>query len=505
MARHTHHGGVHRGLRQALAGRRRTLAVALGLALAFALGTPLYLRHRTFVEAWLVGRVDAAGRPRYTPPYPEDDPTDADLAVALGRHVPTWTVGLARARRAGDPRLAEVGWRPLRSALAPDRNLSSLFAQAHRDLLRDPEGRLPRLDWFLWAVNHYLDGRAPWRLEGTMVSTEDGPVLRLRTYRVDYDSGAAPRLRYLTRVDRIRGREARLGHTTRQAGGAMVLLHRTFVFTVDVVWPALDPALDARRPARQRPWLTGVRQEVQALLSQEDYAALALSAPDRQTLLEMERQIRERPGCEAPPNLRVPALGLPATRRAALREAFHAAGPAPEEEAACSALSLDEVMLLLSASERLRGMRARLRPALEALAAVVARTVAVHELRHALDFEEGNACPGCPEAVTGVVRDEVSAYLASLAFEGVGYLALLQACALPEDRRVAGGALAAVLDAILPLGCAGPTRYDLYDFAQRWQTHLFGERPAPVLPADLPERVAVLPPDPEPEEDHDAP
>jgi hypothetical protein len=131
---------------------------------------------------------------------------------------------------------------------------------------------------------------------------------------------------------------------------------------------------------------------------------------------------------------------------------------------------------------------------------VVARSVAAHELRHAADGDDHDAidCPGCPEGFDGLARAEVSAYLAAMATPGLGYLALFQACSTPAGNGVQGAAREAVLDAVIPYGCEGPTLHGLYQLAGEIEAELFGDRDRVEVP-ELPDRVPLLP-RPEPDE-----
>src|SRR5690606_6247896 len=97
-----------------------------------------------------------------------------------------------------------------------------------------------------------------------------------------------------------------------------------------------------------------------------------------------------------------------------------------------------------------------------------------------------------PPELEGLARAEVSAYVAAFSTEGLGYLALFQACATPRGDGVHGAALSALLDVILPFGCAGPRLYGLYELAERIEAYLFGKRGDVHVPP-LPPRVPLLP------------
>ena len=94
-------------------------------------------------------------------------------------------------------------------------------------------------------------------------------------------------------------------------------------------------------------------------------------------------------------------------------------------------------------------------------------------------------------------KDELSAYLASFATPGVGYVALLQACSLEppgEDVSTAphAQALAIAFDAVLPEGCQGTIPDDLYTRAADAQHRFFGTRAGATMPDGYPARVTLL-------------
>jgi len=150
---------------------------------------------------------------------------------------------------------------------------------------------------------------------------------------------------------------------------------------------------------------------------------------------------------------------------------------------------------MIGASERL-AHTPELAPAVEELTTWVARAVATHELRHVADGSVPS-CPGCPTSMQPGTRAELSAYLASMATPGVGYLSLMQACHVgagveSPHRR----ALLYLERQILPDGCDGPPPSDLYARAAQLERRLFGPRAPVVLPANFPQRLDLLEPSP---------
>lgn len=478
-------------LRRLTADRRRALRrLALMLVASLVLAVSWAQHHRR-VRAFVNGEIDLEGRPRYEPPHAVDRQAleGIDFDRVHAELIPAWTIALGRATSPSRQRYADRVFTELQSEVAPDPNLAELLRGTHRALTDDPIEHAHRLDYFLWAYNHYLDTQGiPWRLEASLALTTDRAIFRTLSYEVlaDQRDPHGRRLRLLRRGDRTNTREGWLGHSGGE-NGALVLMERVLHFAARHVWPGLHPALDGRRPEAERAWLGYVREEIRAQLEPVHYALLEESAADQQALIEVQAAVAARAECGSrfslPP---MPYNGLSMRWQARLLHALERGQLYPE----CPEITLAEAAQLVGASERLASTPGLL-DALEHLAMVVARAVAVHELQHVADGEVP-ACPGCPDELVGVARAEVSAYLSAFSTEGLGYLSLLQACATPRGPGVHGAALTAVLEVLLPYGCEGPTLHGLYPFAEQIERHLFGARPDVALPR-LPPRVAILP------------
>ncbi len=479
-------------VRRITADRRRAAKRLVAATLLFACVAILWSAHKHRVRALANGEIDLSGTPRYEPPHPVDRHAlgRIDFERVHGELVPAWTIALGRATTDSRRREADRAFEALAHELSPDQNLSALIASANRALRDDPIEHARRLDYVLWAYNHYLDqNEVPWRVEASLSLSGRRTVFRALSYEIlaDGRTPSGDRLRLLRRADRTNLVEGWLGHAPHEGEGALVIMGRVLHFTVRHVWPALHPALDERRPPAERPWLADVREEVRAALDSRTYALLSESAVDQQALIEVAESIEARHACGSRLRFDVPYNGLSERSRTALSRALARS----REDTECPEVTLDEAARVVGASERL-GSTNGLEDAVERLAMLVARSVAVHELQHVVDGAEP-ACPGCPAELHGLARAEVSAYLSALSHENLGYLALLQACATPRSDSIAGAALQAVIDALLPYGCEGPTLPDLYAWAELLEQRLFGERASIELPSDLPPRVTLLP------------
>lgn len=477
--------------------RRRALAYGIAAAAASAIFALVWPELGRDVRAYTRGETTIDGEPRYEPAHPMGSYATGqiDFDRVHRQLIPAWTVGLGIASTASTPywgERADERFQELAFELEPDPNLSDLMASTHQILRHGTLDQVQRIDYSLWAYNRYLDDAGvPWRLEASLSSRGVRPVLHTRNYQIlaDARTGDDLRLRLLRRADRMNNIEGWMGRTGQHGDGAMVLMRRVLHFSVRHVWPGLHAALDERRPAAERSWVPWVRQEIQAALDEETYRLLSETAEDQQALIEVAAAIEAREACGS--RFRVYSLpynGLTPRSIQALRHALARSDGNTE----CPEVLVDEAARIVGASERL-ATTPGLSHAIERLAMVVARSVAAHELRHAADGDDNDAipCPGCPDGLDGLARAEVSAYLSAMSTTGLGYLALFQACATPSGLGVQGAAKDAVIEALLPFGCEGPTLWGLYRLASELEAQLFGERQLVEVP-EIPDRVELL-------------
>lgn len=469
------------------------------LAVLVLLGVLLETRGAA-IDAFLRGEIDLHGEPVYIPRHAirPSQLARIDLERLHARVVPDWLVRQSFADTPAGRRRAEYAYRDLLQAIAPDPNLDGIWRELHDRISADPIANAHRIDYLLWAHDDYMDRiGAPYRIEPSMFirhRTESGGRLALiaRTYRVlsDLETEGGARVRVLSRIDRTGQIETWLGHTEREQEGAFVVADRVLHFAVRHVWPALDPALDARLPDEERGLARGVRREVRDAIDPYFREILEETAADQQALMEAAASIEARHTCGSTFRIfGLPYRGLSLHSRAMLRLALLAS-----QDAACPDVTLDEAVQLVSASERLR-QTDDLEPALEALVALVSESIAAHELRHVVDGpSEDLDCPGCAEGTPPLVRAELSGYLASFGTPGVGYLAALAACSNPErELGVDAFAIAHATFGAMPEGCLGQAPDDLYARARAAEQRYFGARAQIELPRAFPIALAVLP------------
>ncbi|HEV8321140.1 MAG TPA: hypothetical protein VG389_05955 [Myxococcota bacterium] len=487
---------------QALLRRRRVVA-ASGLLLVLVAVGVCGVRGKA-LAAWLRGEADLTGRPRFEPPHPTDPAAlaEIDLGRVHADLLPGWVEAVAAADSPASRAREARAFEALLDEAGVDPNLAALLRELRARVTSSPVANWDRIAWLMWAWNDYLDRHAlPWRIEGGVRPEGSRGVFYAKTYRAMDEvkvavGGGAYRTRFVERTDWTNVVEAYLGESSRDEGGALVVVDRVRDFAVERVWPLLDPNDDPYRAPVDRAFAAAVRAEAEAALPEASLAVLRETAPAHWTVREAIAAIHMRHECgsdlvvEVVPWKGLPAEGRALLRRTAVRDA--------RRGGACPDVTPDEARALSTASEELERARG-LEAALGGLVAWLARGVAVHETRHAADERAaaaslwdgalgggGPACSGCDAALDGATRGELSAYLASFATVGTGYASLFQACEMEGTDGPHGLALAAVEARLLPGGCAGAPPADLYAQAGVLDEALFA-RAAPVsFPAGYP-------------------
>ncbi len=470
------------------------LAVGVVSALAFLAMNP----HR--VRPYLDGELDWRGARVFHPPFGHRaQPLSLDHVHEV--LLPRWVI--ARNERRGDRReerasVADRAYQELRYALGVDPNLVWWADEMNDALTEDPIGNASRIDYLLFAYNDYLDrAEVPWRIEASMLRRpRRAPVFATRSYHVLYDlrTEREERLRLLRRADLTNIVESYLGHSTGRKDGALVMMDRVTDFAVRHVWPAMHAGLDDRLPVGERTLARFVRREASVALSPALREVLHETAVDQLALIEVASSIHARHSlCGSSFSVfGLPWSGLSPSDRRSLIDALDRS-----RDKECEEVTLGEAARMIGASERLSDTP-RLADAVEELVTWVARAVAMHELRHVRDGDDELACEDCPADLTSEARGELSAYLASFRAPDVGYVALMQACALEVDNaamQLLGPheqALAFALAHLVPNGCTGAPPGDLYDRAAELSEQTFGAREGIHLPEGYPRRIALL-------------
>lgn len=339
--------------------------------------------------------------------------------------LPRWMIRLAAAR-AGEYEnhraRATMGEIARRAASFPE-----VRAAAHDVLWLDAAEPLPWSPWravpALHRWNAALDraGLAI-HLDATIETDPGGPVLAVNVYRVSFEGAVLVgprkvRARLLQRIDRTNLVESWLGVVSEGHDSARVVLDRVRDASLDVLWPLLDPA---RRDAPAR----ALQREVRRALLPEHAEALADTAFVRATVLRVAGEINARRRCGSPLTMpRVPWRGFgPEGCRVLLDAAV------PPGVEMCPRVTTPEALALAEATVALAGTP-HLEAALAALVGHLARSVVVHEARHAADRAAGEPpCRACPARLNAAARSELRAYLASLADPVTGHAALRQVC-----------------------------------------------------------------------------
>lgn len=455
-----------------------------------------------------------------------DEPTDFDrqlTAVTVPKHAAPWAPSFATKRSV----LEAIDFEYVHARLLPDwvislqhdpytvgrdresRRFSELVTEAGRDpnlasLLHELRDRATSgVTLHAAQISHLLDGwnaymqdaGLPWYVAYDVLKTARGGRLYTRSYRIHADvsaqvAGLPQHLRVLVRVDDTNVGELFFGQTTVEERRAVVVSDRITEFALDRLWPMMDPAGDGRLEGMERAFAPALRREAAMSLSSASLSALRRGAETRRGLQQRLDEIGRRDAC----GKGIEVENLPWNGLTPKGQSIVARAAAHNAKAGCSLVTEEDAELLIGASNDLAN-DAGLHAALGQLAAWLAQAVSVHEVRHLADSApgtEGSDCEHCPSGMTERGKAEVSAYVASIASPGVGYLSLYQACGVDiPAMHDSGGALDFVLGVLMPNGCdAGPGE-DLYAQARLLDWVLFKRVERIELPEAFPDQLPL--------------
>ncbi len=433
----------------------------------------------------------------WSPSYALDPAVVAsiDFEVVHARLLPEWVISLQHDPYALGRDREQRRFEALTSEAGKDANLSSLLRRLRDRATVGVSVHALEITYLLNGWNDYMQQAGlPWHVAHDLVETARGGRMYARCYRVHADvqvpvSGAEHNVRVLSRVDGTNVGELFFGQTSVEERRAMVVSDRVAEFALERLWPMMDAGSAQRLSGMDRAFAPSLRREARNVLAPATLETLERGASLRLQLLDRLADIATRKACGRGIEVEnMPWDGLSARGRAIVaRAADH------NERKRCGRLTQEDANFLLSASDALSKDQT-LRGALGQLAAWLARAVAVHEVRHLADGVHAGdlSCEGCPPAVSFRTKAEVSAYVASLATDGVGYLALYQACGVdlpaPHDS---GGALRFVLGVVAPEGCDAVPPANLYAQARLLDWILFKRVQRIEMPETFPREVAL--------------
>ena len=408
-------------------------------------------------------------------------------AWVISLHHDPYTLGQAREHRRFEALIGEAG---------KDPNLELLLRELRDRATSGVTSNASEITYLLDGWNGYMgEAELPWYVAYDLVKTARGGRMYTRSYRVHREvtarvSGQPQHVHLLARVDSTNVGELFFGQTDVNEERAMVVTDRIAEFALDRLWPLMNPNADSLLEGMERTFAPALRREAAMHLSSESMAVLAHGAETRRVLKGRLNEIARRKSCGRGIMVEnLPWNGLTTRGRSIVSRAA-----AHNEKRGCSLVTSSDAEFLIDASDALSD-DLRLRQALRELTAWLARAVSAHEVRHLADGSKGRpgpSCDGCPPGMSERGRAEVSAYVASMATEGVGYLALFQACGVDvPTHHDSGGALDFVLGVLAPQGCdAGPPQR-LYAQAGVMEWVLFKRVEAIVLPADFPPELPL--------------
>ena len=122
----------------------------------------------------------------------------------------------------------------------------------------------------------------------------------------------------------------------------------------------------------------------------------------------------------------------------------------------------------------------------------MARNVAVHEVRHVIDMEQGVTCAGCPEGLRESVVRELSAYLATLSSGPAPVTELFLMCHSLQGRTTYqhGTAKRLIVARLMHGDCMSPIPDDLPAQAKALEEELLSRSSDIALPDTFPDQLA---------------
>ncbi len=462
-----------------------TVAVVLLAAVPCALGLWGYVGEGLLAR--MRGEVDMQGNPIYRPPFQVEQSVVAgiDMAKVHGQLLPDWMIAASYPDERSQ-QIAQDNLAALRAEAGVDPNLDALIVELAELVHADPWANAQRIDRICWSWNDYLDTlQAPYWIDCTVMSRSGEGSFYTKSYVVLADmqprvGQTAVRQRIVRRIDQTNVVEMYHGMATTPDVGSVVLVDRIGEFAVDDVWPMLDPAAEG-------PFAAAVRAEASAGVAGEHLDVLKQTAPLRRRLHGAVEAIRARRSCGS----RFQIAQLPWDGLAAREHDYLLSAASGSEHRRCPEVTTDEATAIIESSLALAADQ-RVLPAIEALAAFLARGVAVHEARHVADaVATGGAdvelpCEPCEGHLFGSARSELSAYLASFADPATARTSLYQACDAMEGGGSHAAAMAFILPALTDDGCGGPPPEDLNERARELEAKLLGRSQDVALPADFP-------------------
>ncbi len=386
-------------------------------------------------------------------------------------------------------------WERLRRAVDGDPNLAALLERTDALIHAGPSEHVEELRAVVGAWNDVVaSAGVDYRLAGELGASGDWWLKSYLEVLGDAEvvvDGAVHGVTVRRRLDGVAPADAWLGQLQGPDRRVVVLLDRVTSFTLDRIWPLLDPVLDGELDPLARRFAPAVRAEVARQLTPEGFHALQATAEDRYWLLRATAAIHARAECGSTFRIEgLPWNGLAAMERAALHARAREAGAAD-----CPEVNQREALAFDVRSRHVRGQPG-VRAALEELVAFVAEVVVVHEARHAADIaardERGQplACSGCPETLSPIGVWEGSAYLATFATRDSAALALFQACDIdPMGQPERAEVVSFLARALVEGGCEGTVPADLPAKARALEAEAYGRRSTVEIrgfPASLP-------------------
>lgn len=464
---------------------RRSSRAAWLVAGALVLGLGVWQRHAVENAARAIVGLETRWHPAHAPNL-----GGIDLERVHGPLLTAWIV----AASGDDLDARNAAESAMREAIADDANVAALFdelAVLGRPGQLADKRRRKRALWLTRAWNEYLDANAvPYFLDAH-IRGGPHPGYVAMAYRAVVDGGGtvgdeAHRVRVLQRVDRLNVRELYAGYASTSVDGALVIADRTEQFALDRLWPALAVGFaTAHEGDDARLWASmsaAIVADAERDLTAAGLAVLRETAAARADAVAAQQAVMSRHSCGSDFILRpVPWNGFEPDALDRLERWV-------DDESSCPAITAAELASLRTATATMRSRPAladALPLALAELARWRVRGVAIHELRHVADDvdpddEDDDAlpCAICPKGGPLVVRAELSAYLAELAWSTAPAVAFFDLCTVAAEPDTAHGRAANILLDAGEWSCARGVPDDLTSRARGLEQRAFGRSDA---------------------------
>lgn len=452
--------------------------------------------------SWIKGDTDIFGNYKFLKERQQAEQALEGMELVHARLFPLWLIELANAPQ---PERADAeSFAPLRKAVEHDEMLVGILDKIHAilvsDTVHEKDGELLQLRW---AWNRRLtELDEPFYLQADLISINQNTFWVAEFYRTLTKTVVSAAeipvdILIVERIDSSNSFEMYTGLAHAGATEAIVLVNRTFDTVVEKLWPLLDaenspdetPEVEGSIESVMLPY---VLTEMRQALAPEHVERLIATAPLRREIAEITHDLINRKGCER--SVRLPQASWDGYNPLTLDRL--SAWAKMDRLESCPRATYKEADRLREISRTLQRDKP-LKDALESMLAWLTRSTTIHEARHIADDQLVNGleapldCELCPASMSTSARAELSAYLASFAWNDASNTSLFLACMNNQTGRGPHRTALSVALRHLKTLCGEPPPADLAARARDVEDALFGRRQPIVLPENYPKSVTI--------------